>query len=285
MTNSWRALARMARDRIVTSDPSDLTLILGVRLFSTFFSQPGNNHIRFEQLWHIRLSCLARLRLFNQTSAECTNLFTVLNAIEPLESRAYVMERILPFELEVMQTRLKYWAGDHMGYLDALNGLLTKCRIKSRQSNSDPNVMPMWKERGARLCLIIASEMVEIKVGCLVGTQDAYSFISVRQEFTAAARLLEPLCDQGDGATSPALRSSVARIYLQGGDVGMASKHFKQVAEDPTAEETLKQMNAALLACAVGDWEEASGTLKAILERDAENYAVKLKISAWRDSV
>lgn len=38
MTNSWRALARMARDRIVTSDPSDLTLILGVRpFFPTFF--------------------------------------------------------------------------------------------------------------------------------------------------------------------------------------------------------------------------------------------------------
>jgi hypothetical protein len=33
MTNSWRALARMARDRIVTSDPEDLTLILGVSFF------------------------------------------------------------------------------------------------------------------------------------------------------------------------------------------------------------------------------------------------------------
>ena len=165
-----------------------------------------------------------------------------------------------------------------MGYLDALNALLKKCRIKSRQSNSDPNVMPMWKERGARLCLIIASEMVEIKVGvCLVDNPRYTLIISVRQEYTAAARLLEPLCDQGDGTTSSALRSSVARIYLQGGNVGMASKHFKQVAEDPTAEETLKQMNAALLACAVGDWEEASGTLMAILERDAENYAVKFE--------
>ena len=112
---------------------------------------------------------------------------------------------------------------------------------------------------------------------CLVDNPRYILIISVRQEFTAAARLLEPLCDQGDGSTSPALRSSVARIYLQGGNVGMASKHFKQVAEDPTAEETLKQMNAALLACAVGDWEEASGTLTAILERDAENYAVKFE--------
>jgi len=32
MTNSWRALAKMARDRLVTTDPEDLTLILGVRL-------------------------------------------------------------------------------------------------------------------------------------------------------------------------------------------------------------------------------------------------------------
>lgn len=60
----------------------------------------------------------------------------------------------------------------------------------------------------------------------------------------------------------------------------MASMHFKRVAEDPTAEEMLKQMNAALLACAVGDWEEASGTLKTILERDAENYTVMLMINA-----
>ena len=32
MTNSWRALATMARDRIVSTDPEDITLILGVRI-------------------------------------------------------------------------------------------------------------------------------------------------------------------------------------------------------------------------------------------------------------
>ena len=30
MTNSWRALARMARDRIVNANPEDLPLILSV---------------------------------------------------------------------------------------------------------------------------------------------------------------------------------------------------------------------------------------------------------------
>ena len=112
----------------------------------------------------MRLSCLARLRLFNQTSAECTNLFAVLNGIDPPEIREYVFERLLPFELEVMQTRLRYWAGDEMGYLDVLNALLKKCRMKCRQSGNDPTLVPMWKERGARVCLIIASQLVEMKV-------------------------------------------------------------------------------------------------------------------------
>ena len=51
-----------------------------------------------------------------------------------------------------------------MGYLDALDALLKKCRTKCRQSGNDPTLVPMWKERGARVCLIIASQLVEMKV-------------------------------------------------------------------------------------------------------------------------
>ncbi|EEB89987.1 hypothetical protein MPER_11866 [Moniliophthora perniciosa FA553] len=145
MTNSWRALARMARDRIVATDPEELSLILG--------------------LWYLRLACLSRLRLFNQTSAECNNLFSVLNAVEPPENKTYLFDRILPFELEVMYARLKYWAGDHMSYLDALYQLLKKCKTKARSMSSDPTNLSMWKERGARICLIIASQLMEMKVG------------------------------------------------------------------------------------------------------------------------
>lgn len=248
----------MARDRIVNTDPEDLPAILG--------------------LWHLRLSCLARLRLFNQTAAECTNLFTVLNKAEPPEARAYLFERLLPFELEVMQTRLKYWAGDHMGYLDALSALLRKCKVNaSKQSPrigpasraggaggrvaaaADPAALAMWQERGARVALIIASQMVEMK------------------EFTAAARLLEPLCRQntGDGdepVTSPALRSAIARIYLQGGNLQMASKHFAAVAADPTADERQLKMNGALLASAEGEWGKATEVLREIIAKDNEDY-------------
>ena len=99
--------------------------------------------------------------------------------------------------------------------------------------------------------------------------------LSSKQEITAAAKLLEPLCNQGD-ISSPALRSSVGRIYLQGGIIHAATKHFSLVAADPTATEDMKQMNAALLASAEGQWTEASDSLKAILEKDSENYVVCL---------
>lgn len=86
---------------------------------------------------------------------------------------------------------------------------------------------------------------------------------------------MEPLCKQGD-ISSPALRSAVARIYLQGGNVQMAAKHFALVEADPAADETLKKMNAAMLASAQGEWTEASESLKAILEKDANNFVVSL---------
>jgi len=116
------------------------------------------------QLWCLRLSSLARLRLYNQTSAELTNLFTVLNSVAPPSAHEWLFDHILPFELEVMYARIKYWAGDHMGFLDALNGLLRKCRTKARAAKGDNTVRSMWQERGARVCLITASQLMEMKV-------------------------------------------------------------------------------------------------------------------------
>ncbi|CAK5267692.1 unnamed protein product [Mycena citricolor] len=236
MSNSWRALARMARDRIVTSDPEDLTLILG--------------------LWYLRLSSLARLRLFNQTTAECTNLFNLLNSIEPAASRTWLFERILPFELEVLYARLRYWAGDHMGHLDALWALVKTCKARARKAKMRQGTeVAMWKERGARVCLIIASQLVEMK------------------DFLAAARLLEPLCTQPDGITSPAMHSAVGRIYLQAGHLGLADRHFKLAAEsDQVSPSSMTRMNDALYSAAEGDWEHASQLLQAAVDEQGEDY-------------
>ena len=94
------------------------------------------------------------------------------------------------------------------------------------------------------------------------------------QDYTAAARLLESLCKQDDGVSSPHLRSAVARIYLQGGHIAMATKHFTAVMQDPSADPSLRAMNAGLLAVAEGDWERATNTFRQILQNDSENYVV-----------
>lgn len=199
MTNSWRALARMARDRIVSSNPSDVGPIL--------------------ELWSLRLTSLARLRLFNQTSAELTNLYSVLTSnsiptespLSPLDGRPrgfspreYLWQKLVPFELEVLHAKTRYWAGDHMSYVDDLVALIARCKRKAREAgegrkngNSRPPKLArgssqqserakarearrkerevlkqkererereMWKERGARVCLILASQLCEMKV-------------------------------------------------------------------------------------------------------------------------
>ncbi|KAG8966701.1 hypothetical protein FRC03_011449 [Tulasnella sp. 419] len=234
MTNSWRALARMARDRIVAAKPDDLALIL--------------------ELWFLRLSALARLRLFNQTSSECQNLFSILSNVQPELVRNYLFESILPFELEVMRARTKYWGGDPYGYLDELMILLNKCKKKARGSSAATDV-EMWKERAVRVGLIIASQLLEMK------------------DNTAAANLLLPLCQpQPDGTLpSPPLLSAVARLYLDTGDIDSAEVLFQRAEADPSCDDTTKEMNQALLAIARLDWTAAETELRSILDREPEN--------------
>jgi hypothetical protein len=43
MTNSWRALARMARDRIVQADPEDLSLVLNACIMPSYYSVLHNH--------------------------------------------------------------------------------------------------------------------------------------------------------------------------------------------------------------------------------------------------
>ena len=209
----------------------------------------------------------------------------MLNAVEPASARTYLFDRLLPFELEVIHARLKYWAGDHMAHLDALNALLRKCRTKARLAKSDAASVAMWQERGARICLIIASQLTEMKVSLRlshVGSLAVKPKLTDVQDFAAAAKLLEPLCIQGPGISSPALHSAIARIYLQGGYIDMASKHFAIVAENPDAEQAQKDMNAALLASADGDWAEASELLAKLVAEDPENCVVSASTTDLR---
>ena len=48
--------------------------------------------------------------------------------------------------------------------LDALAALLHRCKRKARAAKADAATAAMWTERGARVCLIIASQLIEMKV-------------------------------------------------------------------------------------------------------------------------
>ncbi|KAG8966001.1 hypothetical protein FRC05_002921 [Tulasnella sp. 425] len=241
MTNSWRALARMARDRLVDAPADDLPLIF--------------------DLWYLRLSSLVRLRLHNQASAECTNLFNVLFAIQPEMIQNYVLDTVLPFELEVMFARTKYWSGDPYGYLDELYALIAKSKKRSRAAQVGSADEEMWKERAVRVGLIMASQLLEMK------------------DHTAAAALLLPLCrtpppGSDQPGPSPALLSSIARLYLDAGDIDSAQTLIRRVADDPTCDETTKEVNRALLASAKLDWATAVDELEKAIAREPDNALV-----------
>ncbi|KIJ65562.1 hypothetical protein HYDPIDRAFT_130837 [Hydnomerulius pinastri MD-312] len=380
MSNSWRALAKMARDRIVASDPEDLARIL--------------------DLWSLRLSSLARLRLTNQASAECTNLFAVLNAVPPssvpgsfpgsgslppsiplpsspappaslplspaglgglaqlpstpgqkssaLPSAtaprtvgAGANELTHPFELTVLHARVHYWAGDTLGYVDALSGILGRCKERAREEGrvvmqrrrereetrkggearkekvesdkdgqedskddaetadesqededdddegeeeegEDEEVeeeqddeiliaaeanLSMWLERAARVCLILASQLVEMK------------------DYQAAITLLDPLCTHRAPPTflptpSPALHSALGRVYLLSGNLQKASEHFEVIASSgDEASKEMVTMNKALLSAAVGDWARAEEALSEVVGDEPGNITALNNLS------
>jgi hypothetical protein len=119
-----------------------------------------------------------------------------------LSSRNYVFERLVPFELEVLHSRLKYWAGDSVGYLDTMYAMIKKCKlmakaaleegerervkqlererrgsvtvgiggrnVKGPRGDGGTALAAMWKERGSRMALIIASQFIEMKVCALL---------------------------------------------------------------------------------------------------------------------
>lgn len=135
----------------------------------------GEIKYRMTQLWYLRLSSLARLRLFNQTQAECENLFSALATLDPPDAREFIFSKLLPFELEVLRARCTYWAGDHVGFLDEIVGLMKRCRFRARHvagsGEAGEREKAMWVERGARMALIAASQLVEMNVSpvpCIV---------------------------------------------------------------------------------------------------------------------
>ena len=68
---------------------------------------------------------------------------------------------------------------------------------------------------------------------------------------------------------------------MQGGYIRAATKHFAEVWNDPTADPSLKHMNAAVLAAADGDWTKATEELQKMLDVDPENFVVRICPIPW----
>jgi hypothetical protein len=121
----------------------------------------------------------------------------------------------------------------------------------------------MWTERGARVGLIAAAQLVEMR------------------EAEAAAALLEPLLAQRlpTPSSQPALRSAIARIYLQGGLLSRARAHFTVIEQDGDVPVEAKTFNSALLSAAEGEWETCQTLLDTLRADEGEDH------TGWRPGV
>ncbi|KAG8691759.1 hypothetical protein FRC11_010630 [Ceratobasidium sp. 423] len=220
MSNSWRALARMAKDQIVATPSSETALIL--------------------DLWSLRLTSLARMRLFNQASAECSNLRSVLNTISPLSTR----RQIVPYELDVLHARTMYWAGDLRGYLDELTRLVRACKSLARRDKTG-----VWTERGMRTGMMIVTQLIEM------------------QDYPGALAILHPLATSP--TSPPEIRFALARIMMEAGDTKAVKMALEGVEKDA--------VTTALEAAMVGLWSDAEEVLRKAHEDEKDNVVVKHK--------
>ncbi|CAE6369073.1 unnamed protein product [Rhizoctonia solani] len=218
MSNSWRALARMAKDQIVATPSADTALIL--------------------DLWSLRLTSLARMRLFNQATAECSNLYSVLNTISPPSIR----RQTVPYELEVFHTRTMYWSGDLRGYLDELTRLIRVCKSMARRDEK-PGSWGAWTERGMRTGMMVVTQLIEM------------------QDYPGALEILRPLAMSPKAPSE--IRFALARIMMEAGD----TKSVKLALEGMETDAITKALEAAM----IGRWEEAEEVLRKAHEDEKDN--------------
>ena len=104
------------------------------------------------------------MRLYNQATVECSNLWAALESHDD-DTRTYIFDALIPFELLVFRARTSYFVKDAYDYLDQLVALRKKCVVKARlASNVDEEAKEAWIERGSRVGLLMASQLLEMQV-------------------------------------------------------------------------------------------------------------------------
>jgi len=242
MSNSWRALARKAEEKIRgLSDQDSITIL---------------------NLWYLRLTSLSRMRLYNQAAVECANLWAALESQSSDNSalREYIFGALVPFELLVFRAWTTHHAKDAYEYLDQLAALRKTCvnrALGAAKAKLPTGDAELWKERGSRIGLLIASQLLEM------------------QDFRGAQKILDGLAPASGAGSSAKLLSALGRLKLEAGDITTAATYFNQSAIQSDATPQSRDTDAALLATAKGDWTGALALLEGVV-RDHPDDVVAL---------
>jgi len=109
------------------------------------------------------------MRLYNQAAVECANLWAALESQSSDNSalREYIFGTLVPFELLVFRAWTTHHAKDAYEYLDQLAALRMTCvnrALGAARAKLPTGDAELWKERGSRIGLLIASQLLEMQV-------------------------------------------------------------------------------------------------------------------------
>ncbi|PWN48411.1 hypothetical protein IE53DRAFT_389397 [Violaceomyces palustris] len=187
---------------------------------------------------------------------------------------------LVPFSLRVLKAREPKFRGDHRSAIESSTELIAYCKgwirtwkrilrrveegggagegVHAASSRSEVvRQMRIWKDRAIRVGIMVAAMLVEAK------------------DYPSAIDLLEPLLSDTSVASSkdPYLLSSLARLYLNLGSLGLAGELFEKArrlgpTEMVSAEEIreLGLRNDALLHVFRGDFAKAEECLRECLQ-------------------
>ncbi|TPX38647.1 hypothetical protein SeMB42_g06618 [Synchytrium endobioticum] len=260
VSGSFRAAAMLAHKHILSTSPANVHQ-LGL-------------------LWLIRLSSLAKLKLYDILEKEVESL--------RLDSLEFRYERypdvfpdaegcMIPFQLRVFAARIPALRGRHAECIDALYKLCRECRREARSlvsagnssrtlTDTEKSYMQIWKSRHVQLRLLQVSHLM------------------VLNDVPEASKILEAVAS--DHPDDVDVLSAMGRTYLTLGSVALAREAFARAeklcgasvvstssnARPPAtsygSKPTLVLMSRALLAMSEGDFSGAASHLTDLITMD-----------------
>jgi len=187
------------------------------------------------------------------------DLWAALEAHED-NTRKYIFDIVLPFDLLVFRARTSYFVKDSYDYLDQLMALRKKC-LSLVKTSPDEELKEEWKERGVRMGLLIATQLIEM------------------QDFKGAQKILDGLASTSGSKVPAQLLSALGRLLLESGQIVTAATYFQQSAACTDATVRNRNTDNALLKIAKGEWAKAIEFLNVVLNENPEDVVALNSLS------